>query len=291
MTVDGPALARAIAKEVQREIELLPEFDESWRRQLSVEAASLCAENDQHREKVEGQLLLVTRQVDNLVNFIADGERSESVAKRLRIAESHKAEINDALEKLERHRPQSIQLPSRDELCQIAHSAFANLAIESQEFGALMRTVIDDLYVLPYRVLEIGQPQPRCGFKLNLSTLLAGTDSQVLRQLETLNVQCVVDLTVAPQYERIRPDVVAMRSRGMKEKQIATQLDVTVTAVQHAASLQRKMDALGLTSAWEPILTEEAVKGTFKRVHHPRYQFQPLSGFGQPRGIEPQNRD
>jgi DNA invertase Pin-like site-specific DNA recombinase len=291
VTVHGTTLSQALAAEVRRQIEILPDFDAKWLEQLNSEAASLLAANDLQRQQLEQELAHARREVENLIDFISGGHRSDSIAARLRIAESRQTEIHDAIDLLTHQRPVEVQLPPAEELRQLANAAFANLAVESRDFGDLMRTVIDNLYVLPFHLLGGGHPQPRCSFTLNLSTLLHGCDLMVLRQLSILSLPCAVDLTVAPQYERIRPDVIAMRAQRMTERNIAAQLGVTVTAVQHAASLQRKMDAQGLTSPWVPILNEEAVRKTFKRVHHARYQFQPLPGFEHPRQLGGQHED
>lgn len=287
MTVDGPALARAIADEIRTQIELLPDFDDKWLQQLREETAALSDMNDRQVQELQTALSKVIREVDNLVDFISSGEgKSESVAARLKDAERRQSEILDAIAAVDRQRPCEVNLPPAEELRRIAREVFADLAVESREFGDLMRKVVDDFYVLPFQLIGGGHPQPKCTFRLNFSTLLAGSDPQVLRQIQCLNVDCVVDLTTNPQYERIREDVVRMRSEGLTEKSIAAQLGVTDTAVQHAASLHRKMEALGLKSPWIPVLTEDAVRKVFKRIRHVRYQFQPLPGFEQPRTIE-----
>jgi site-specific DNA recombinase len=289
MTVDGRALARAIADEVRKQIELLPDFDNTWTQQLQTEATALAGANDQRLDELQTQLAGVDRAMENLIDLVSSGGcEIPSVLARLRETERRRTEIVDALAALNRQRPREVDLPPTEELRRIARESFADLAVESREFGELMRKVVDDLYVLPFQLIGGGHPQPKCVFHLNLATLLPDLDAQVVRQLDTLTVKCVVDLASAPQYERIREDVVRMRGEGLTEKQIAAMLDVTVTAVQHAASLQRKLDALGLQSPWIPVLTEETVRKTFKRISHARYQFQPLPGFEHPITIDQQ---
>ena len=288
MTVDGPALARTTADEVRKQIEILPGFDVTWIQKLQEETTELSGRNDGQVRELETELSKVKSEVNNLLDFICSGaQKSESVATRLQNAEKRQAEIHDAIDALKRQRPREVNLPSMVELRRVARESFADLSIESREFSELMRKVVDDFHVLPFQLIGGGHPQPICTFKLNLSTLLAGSDPQVLRQIRCLNVHCVVDLTSAPQYERIRNDVVRMQKQGMLQRAIAAQLDVTQTAVQHAASLQKEMEALGLKSPWIPVLTDDAVRTTFKRISHARYQFQPLQGFERPKSIAP----
>lgn len=288
MTVDGPTAARAIADEIRTKIELLPDFDNAWLHQLQEATAALSGVNDRKMQELQTALSCVSREVANLVEFICTGQgKSESVAARLKEAERRQTEIQDAMVALGRQRPQAVNLPPMEELRQIARESFANLAVESREFGELMRKVVDNLYVLPFQLIGGGHPQPMCTFKLNLATLLANTNPEVLRQIQFLNMSCVVNLTTAPQYEQIRNDVVRMQKEGMLQRAIAAQLNVTQTAVQHAASLQREMEALGVKSPWIPVLTDDAVRKTFKRISHARYQFQPLPGFERPKSIDP----
>ena len=287
MTVDGPTAARAIADEIRKQIESLPDFDNKWLQKLQDEAATISGVNDRKVQELQTGLVKVKQEVANLLEYICNGQgKSESVAARLHDAERRQTEILDAIAALERQRPREVNLPPMEELRRLARESFADLAVDSREFGELMRKVVDDLYVMPFQLIGGGHPQPMCTFTLNLSTLLASYDPQVLRQIQCLNVNCVVDLTSAPQYELIRNEVVRMQNEGMLQRAIAAQLNVTQTAVQHAASLQREMEALGLKSPWIPVLTDDAVRKTFRRISHARYQFLPLPGFEQPKSID-----
>ena len=290
MTVDGPTLARTIADKIRTQIELLPDFDNAWVQQLQTEAAQLAGANDRSLQELLSDRAKVDREIENLLNLVADGGGEiKSVSARLRDCERRKTEILNATAALVRQRPRDVNLPPMEELRQIARDSFAYLAVGSREFGELMRKVVDDLHVLPYQLIGGGHPQPMCTFKLNLATLLADSNPKVLRQIQCLNVDCVVDLTTAPQYEQIRKDVVRMQKEGMLQRAIAAQLNVTQPAVQHAVALQKKMEAIGLKSPWIPVLTDDAVRKTFKRISHARYQFQPLPGFERPTSIDPTN--
>lgn len=286
MTLDGPTMARATADQIRTQIELLPDFDKAWLDQLDEATAAISSANDGKMQDLQTALSNVEREVVNLLDFICKGQgKSEAVSARLKDAEKRKNELQDALAALGRQRPQSVRVPPMEELRQIARESFADLAVENREFGGVMRKVVDDVYVLPFQLIGGGHPQPICTFKLNLSTLLAGSDPKVLRQIPSLNVHCVVDLTTAPQYEQIRNDVVRMQKEGMLQRAIAARLNVTQPAVQHAIALQKKMDENGLESPWIPVLTDDAVRKTFRRIRHARYQFQPLPGYEQPKSI------
>lgn len=283
VTVDGPKVARAVAAEVLRQIEALPDFDEVWLRELQIQAAELSGVNDQRLAELESEEAKLEREVGNLLDFLANGTRSsDSVAERLRTAEERLAAIRDSIAALKRQRPEEIKLPSADELRRIAAEVFEGLAADSQEFADIMRKIVDDFYVLPFRLFMGGHIQPRCVFTLNLAMLLRTVSADAVRQLDQLKIKCTVDLTTPPQYEQIRPDVVRMRHVRKTERQIATELEVTVTAVQHAAALQRKMDAAGITDPWIAVLSEDAARDYYARIRHERYRFEPLSGFVAP---------
>jgi site-specific DNA recombinase len=90
----------------------------------------------------------------------------------------------------------------------------------------------------------------------------------------------VVDLFEAPQREAYRDPVMELTATGLKQREIAWELGITLPAVQDAVALARRMEALGTT---DPYLSLIAPPGDYKRLRrhkHPRYRFEPLLDVG-----------
>ena len=94
-----------------------------------------------------------------------------------------------------------------------------------------------------------------------------------------------VDLFDPPQRAAYREAVIEVRQAnpiGKKKKmeELAQTLGLTVTAMQYAVALHRKMNSLGITDPYMPI-TEPPESGKLRRHKHPRYQFTPLPHAGE----------
>jgi len=90
-----------------------------------------------------------------------------------------------------------------------------------------------------------------------------------------------VDLFDPPQREKYRKLVIAGRATGMTEKMIAAKYGLTITAVQRASALQRKMNQLGLSDPYLPV-TDPSVNNTkLRRQWHKRYDFKPKPDAGE----------
>ena len=63
---------------------------------------------------------------------------------------------------------------------------------------------------------------------------------------------------------------------NLNHAQIAAKLGITKTAVQRAFTLQRKMNELGLTDPYVPVLEPPADYTKLRRHKHHRYEFKPL---------------
>jgi hypothetical protein len=89
-----------------------------------------------------------------------------------------------------------------------------------------------------------------------------------------------IDLFQAPQRERFRTQVIALRKERVPEREIARQLGITQPVVQYAAALRRMMDKLGVTDPYVPVLAPPD-DSKLRRHKHPRYRFEPLPDAGQ----------
>jgi len=276
MTIDRPQLAAAISECVRRQIVELPDFDAHWTKQLRAEANSLSDSKTKELKKLQKDRDKKTREVENLAKAIANGNFSETLLKLLKETERSVLLLKDACQEIESQMQEQLVIPTADQIREICESTFLNLAVESREFGDVMREVISDLFVLPYRLIDGGHIQPRCRFTLNLSRL---DRIQLPNDVSHLQTSCQVDLTKSPQRDEFRSQVTKMRKTGMGYQSIAAELGITMPAAQNAAKLQKLMDSHEITDPWEPVRTEADALLYFKRIKNPRHQFMPMKGF------------
>jgi hypothetical protein len=157
----------------------------------------------------------------------------------------------------------------------------AGLAIDSPEFGDLMRQLTPEFHVYLVRLLDGGHPMPRARVKLDLTacfsdlTYVAGV-SPLLTKVVTL------DLFEPPQRERLREE--AARLSGLKQRDIAKQLSekTSQTVVQKALTLDKMMKERGLTNPYEMLFEPPADYLKLRRHRNPRYKFRLLDGYEPP---------
>lgn len=283
--IDGPRLVREIMGELKRFLTSLRGFDEQFRRLLSEANANIRveAELEQTRQNVSA----LTRQIDNLVRALAElgptaelKVRHDNLVAERSIAEGRQRQLEQSLRR-------ELQLPqSVDELTALIDSAFADLAEHSPEVGDVLRQVIPELRFYLVRLCDGGYLLPRAEVTLDLSSIAPD-----LRRFEgvseRLATRFVVDLFDPPQRERFRSRVMELRRQGMSERDVVAKITeetgeyVTVTAIQRAASLQRKMDKRGLTSPYVVVTDLPQDPERLRRAQHSRYHFEPQEGYEQ----------
>ena len=276
MTIDGPDLAMAISDRVRREIVELPEFDANWSEQLRTEANSLSYSKATKLEQLRKDRDKKSREAENHAKAIANGSSSETLFRMLSETERSACLLTDACQEIESQMLEQLVIPSADQIREICDSTFLKLAVESREFGNVMRELISHLFVLPYRLIDGGHIEPRCVFTLNLSRL---DGVQMPNDVSQLQTSCHVDLTKSPQRVEFMSRVTTLRKTGMSYRNIAAELEITMPAAQNAAKLQRLMESLEVTDPWVPVRTEADAMVYFKRLQNPRHQFKPMSGF------------
>ncbi|HCS50895.1 hypothetical protein [uncultured Rubinisphaera sp.] len=136
--------------------------------------------------------------------------------------------------------------------------------------------MITNFIVEPVRLIDGGHIELQRRFQLNLAKLFP--DDQLAECFKApLTRQITLKLFNPPQREEFRNPVVTRRNQGEKEHEVAIALNITQTAVQRAAALQRMMDARGIDEPFE-VVTEPPEDYTKLRRHkHPQYRFEPIS--------------
>ncbi len=67
----------------------------------------------------------------------------------------------------------------------------------------------------------------------------------------------------------------------MTERQVATDLGLTVTAAQRASKLQRMMDEMKINDPYIPVTEPPEDLTKMRRHKHKRYRFEPLPDAGE----------
>lgn len=276
MTVNAEELARAVADEIHCQIASLPNFDEELIRGVHAEAGSLRTRMNSTLAGLQKQRAKSEAEIANLTDAIASGISSPALLERLRFTELLVTEVDDEIANVIESIPTAVTIPDADELRRRAFDAMRDLAIDDREFGRLMRTVVSDFYAMPYRLIDGGMISPRSVFQINLSAFegVALPDS-----LDSMSVQCLVDLTMPNQRIMFRERVMELRAGGKTEREVAAMLGITHTAAQRAAKLDREVRRRGLVDPWQPVRTAAEAADCYARISNKRYQFEPLPGF------------
>jgi hypothetical protein len=278
ISLSGPLTAQCVAETVLAEIEALNDFDAAFVELVNSEAAKLDVERDSRLSKLESLIDQHQREIRNMLKFIRRGDDSTSVREALQELEAELRQLRGEEAELEQTPSHTVVIPSASEIRHLARESVKNLSVESQEFAKLMRTLVTDFVVFPYRCCDGKDLVLRGTARLQLANLLP---AQRLRDTLQSPLQRVLnlDLFEAPQRVNHREMVMSLR-REMTEREAAERLGITKTAAQYAAGLDRMMQRLGLTDPYVR-LTEPPMDYPKMRRHlHPRFRFDPLPGFG-----------
>ncbi len=276
MTVDLADLASGVSNEICRQIETLPEFDSELVRQVRAESEAMAGLQNHELQRLNTERYKVLTEIDRLTEAIATVVSSQALMSRLMTTEQRLCELDDEIAEVAAAVPITPVIPTAEELRKLAQQEFLGLAVESREYAEVMRNIVRDFYVLPYRLIDGGTISPRVVFKLDLGSI---EGVQVPNQLDCMTLDCMVDLMKPPQREEFRERIVALRESGLKEREVAVELGITQTAAQRAAKLHREMIRRGVSDPWQPVRTHAEAADCFQRISHPRFCFTPLDGF------------
>jgi hypothetical protein len=159
------------------------------------------------------------------------------------------------------------------------------LAIDSPEFGDLMRQLVPEFGVYLVRLADGGHPLPRAKVKLTLAGIVP--DAQLVPGLgELLTRDLTLDLfQQPPQRERIRKESVQLAAQHVFQRQIAKSLIAEKTSqavVQKALTLNQKIMEQGLESPYVLVTEPPEDYPKLRRHKNLKYQFQPRDGYQRP---------
>jgi len=187
---------------------------------------------------------------------------------------------------LERLKHRELVLPSSiQQLREMLEAEFCRLAVDSPEFGDLMRMLVPEFHVYLVRLLDGGHLLPRAKVKLTLDGIVP--DAQHVPGLgELLMRELTIDLFDRPfQRERIREDAVRLANLDLTQRQIAAQLTKEkpkLPVVQEALALNRKMEELKLDTPYVLVANPPLDYGKLRRWKNPKFAFRPREGYERP---------
>lgn len=273
ITADGPMAAHKLTDAIMAEIELVPDFEPTFREMLQMQLDEVGSAREGRLKEIARAVEKNARETENVMDAIRNAKSSPTLLAELQRLEEEKGDLERERLDLQNAPRQVPELPPITEIRQMAREKLAELAENSQDCARLIRVLIPKIVVHPYRLCDGGHLVLRARFKLNLSPLLQIDKDLVVPALER---ELVVDLFDPPQREAIRKELVALRAGGMTQLKAAQRLGVTHTAAQRAAALQRQMDRLGLTDPYVPVLSPPDDYKMLRRHKHRRYRFEPL---------------
>ena len=199
-----PRWLGAVASDICDLVRSLPSFDEMWAEEYEAQRREMMTNQNAELKRVKAELAKEKRSIANWIDALAELGSSPSVLEKIRSAESKVQLLQDRVYQLEQASSKSVALPSLDEIVAVSDRSFENLAVEDQEFGRMMKSVVTEFFVLPYRLADGGHVQPKIVYCASLAPLVDHPD------LELMQFDRVVDLTKSPRRAQILGEVVEM---------------------------------------------------------------------------------
>lgn len=274
-TADGPLAAKKITDAVFGALADWPEFDPALVASVTAQLQQRQGRVDERRQELERRRDKVLRGRDNIVAAIRAVGISGTLADELRRIEAELTEVAGALEDLEHEQGQPVRLPALAELKALACKRLQDLAATSQEFGRVMRVLLERVEVRPYQCLTGGKVVLRAHATLSLVSLLdAGPEGEALGPV--LRRELIVDLFEPPQHAAHRQAIEALTAQKVKQRDIAARLGTHLPVVQRSLALSRAMAAQGVSDPYLPLTAPPEEGGRLKRHLRAKYDFTPL---------------
>lgn len=275
--LNGETALRKLIEAILTEVRSLPDFDNTFTQRLRHEVAEATAKEQDRRQEILRRREDIARKIANVTEDVANLGGSRALRDKLQLLEAEEQALDHELADLDQAPAVTVQLPSAEEIRRRANDLLQSLACRDPETQRILRRLIPDLRVYPYRLCDGGAVELRARFTLHLAALTqcassaSGPEGVLRREL-------TVDLYDPPQRVVHRERVLALRASGLTERQVGREVGITQPAVQRAIQLDQAMKRLGASDPYL-ILTElPAGPGKLRRHLHPRYRFEPLMG-------------
>jgi DNA invertase Pin-like site-specific DNA recombinase len=280
-SINSEKAGKKIIIAIEKELSSLKDFDKVLLKEIEKELKNSKSTVSQRQGKLQTQQDANTKQMKNIIAAIGDSGHSASLLAELKTLEATKAQLANELSSILTTSTSIPKMPSMEEIKTMVLGSMRSLAINSQEFGRLLRKLIDRIVALPFQHCDGSSPVLRAYFELNLASLLPnipGMESLSAALRKTM----VVDLFDPPQREAFRTEATALIASGMNQRKAAKVLGITSTAVQRAQALNKKMELSGITDPYIKLNEPPPENSKIKRHKHSRYEFNPVEHPDQP---------
>ena len=280
-SINSEKAGKKIIAAIEKEISSLKDFDKVLLKEIEKELKNFKSSASQHKQKLKTQQESNNKRIKNIMAAIQEIGHSPSLIAELKTLEATKAQLAYELSSIRTTSTSIPKMPSIEEIKTMVLQNMQSLAKNSQEFGRLLRQLIDRIVVLPFQHCDGGSPVLRAYFELNLASLLPhipGMESL----LPALKKSMVVDLFDMPQREAFRIEATALIASKKNQREVAKILGITPTAVQRSQALDKKMKELGITDPYIQLNEPPPENSKIKRHKHPRYKFNPIERPDQP---------
>ncbi|WP_437193622.1 recombinase family protein [Planctomicrobium sp. SH527] len=274
--------ARSIAAAVLSEIENWPDYDGELVARIQQETTNLQAAKDQSLKDLKQREIKLARDEENLRRALREYGPSPLLQSEMTQLEREKKALRVEQDQVERQHLPKVELPQLEELRTLARVQFQKLALESEEFGRLMRRLIPRIDCYAYEPLDGGRPVLRAAVTLHLGGLLNRPQSDGGFGWDSLTRIIVVDLFEMPQRIRFREQILDLVSR-QKQREVAQTLGVKQPVITNAINLTKRMVELGRTDPYYPVRQPIEHGNRYRRHKHPRFRHSPLPGYETPK--------
>jgi site-specific DNA recombinase len=249
-TCDGPQLAKRLVLQALQTIEELPDFPAAFRDQIMEEVKTRKQQSQSVMQKLLQEIAALGQKVDNVTGAIAENGCSPSLKQKLSDLEGELASKQTDLADLQHEDVLEIELPSMDELKQLARECLVNADFKDPATHRLLSQMMPIVELHPY-MLDEGAMVLRAHAKIRLDAFKEGMPLQLMNGL--IEYDMVVDLFEPPQRERYRKEITTLMKTGISKKQIARQLGIAPLVVDRAIKLQSMMDQHGWTDPYRKL--------------------------------------
>lgn len=285
ITFDGELATKVITEAVHREIENLPGFEETLVNEVEQEYAKLVDNRQSELMGVEAQIQQVERKLERFMQLIGNG-RQGAGTELIMFQIDELAEEQKSLQRQRDYlisRPsQAPELPSIESIKDMAREALTRDADSPYEFSRVMRQLIPRIWAFPVRLCDGGRLTIQATMDLHLLGLFPQL-KEIPSIDQVLTRRITVNLFEPIQRDRFREVVVMMQQAGMKQRDIAYELEITHPAVQYAMRLQHRMEDQGSLDPYVRVTAPPDDLTKLRRHKHRRYRFEPVPGFEPPK--------
>jgi site-specific DNA recombinase len=274
VTFEATEAACKLSAAVSAAIMETPVFDEHYDKLLREATAEQGSSRTERLAVINSARTRCQRQLDNMVEAIKGAGGSPVLYQELKALEEQAADLTAQAEEIQLEPATSTQLPSLEELRQLALMSFEALPRESHEFAKVMKKLITTIVVYPYRLIDGGPIVLRAKFGIAL-TALAPKLRNLPIDMRVFRPEVTVNLYEEPQRVTHREEVVKLIGQGIYQREVGQAVGITQPAVQNALKLHKLMVEANVSDPYLAVTELPDNCQKLRRHKHPRYQFQP----------------